>query len=161
MGQEHGVRIPVPDLFGPDINTFAVRVDIDKKLGGIQDFVDSLHGMFSADDRKEGNRIQDKQEGTGNPEEIAHHQVCGPGSLQVRQAVKHIKGVFAFLLNDVMDVYRKGFKTVGQGQLHGFDFGTVSNQRFMGGEAEIDDIPVIPDCLLHIRFHEQPELGEI
>ena len=60
-----------------------------------------------------------------------------------------------------MDVYRKGFKTVGQGQLHGFDFGTVSNQRFMGGEAEIDDIPVIPDCLLHIRFHEQSELGEI
>ena len=49
--------------------------------------------MFSPYQRKERHRIKDKEIGTGHLEEIPHHKVRGPGSLQLRQAVKNIEGV--------------------------------------------------------------------
>ena len=161
MRQEHRIRAAVPYFFRPDINIFAVSINVNEKLGGIQDFVDGLHGVFAPDNRKKRDCIQDEQEGTGNPEKVPHHQVRRPGGLQIGQAVKHIERVFPRLLNHIVDINRKRFKSVGQGQFHRPDFRTSGNQRLMVRETEIDDIAMIPDRLVHIGLHKQPELGKI
>ena len=112
MRKEHRIRIPVPDLLRTHIDAFAVRIDVDEQLGGVQDLVDRLHGVLSPDDREEGDRVQDEQERAGDPEEIAHHQVRCPGRLQVGKAVKDIERVLSFLFDHVVNVDREGFKAV-------------------------------------------------
>ena len=160
MGQEHGVGIPVPYLFRTDINILFVRVDIKEKLGGIQDLVDGLHGMPASDDRKEGDGIQDKEEGACDSEEIPHHKVRGPGRLQFRKTVKYIESVIAFLFNYVMYGDRKVLKSVGQGNINPFDLRALLYKGFMAGKPEIDNIPAVGDSLPDIRLHEQLKVGQ-
>lgn len=92
---------------------------------------------------------------------VAHHQVCCPGCLQIGKAVENIEGVFSFPFNDVVYIHGKGFKAVGQRQTDRFDLGAVGNQGVMACKTEIDDIPPVADCLFHIGFHKQPELGQV
>ena len=96
MGQEHGLGIAVPDLIRPHIYIFRIGVHVQEELCGIPYFCDSLEGVFSPYQRKERHRIKDKEIGTGHLEEIPHHKVRGPGSLQLRQAVKDVEGVPSF-----------------------------------------------------------------
>ena len=161
MRKKHRIGITIPDFFRPNIDVPAVRVNIDEQLSCIQDFIDSLYGMLSPDDRKEGNCVQNEKERAGDPEKVAHHQICCPGSLQIGKTVENVKGIFSFLFDDIMNVYGKGFEPVRQGQLNCFDLRMPCDQRLMPRKAEINDITLVTDCLLHIGFHKQPELGQI
>ena len=127
----------------------------------VENFIDRLNGMLSPDDREESHRIQDKEERTGDTEEIAHHEVRRPGGLELGKTVEHIKRVQSLLLNDVMDIHRKGFKAVRQRDPDCFDFRTFFYQRFMACKAEIDDIPAVLLRLPDIWVHKQPELRKI
>ena len=81
MGKEHGFRITVPYLYRTNINRPTVRINIQKELSGIQNLVNGMERMLSPYNGEKGHRVKNKQEGTGNPEEIPHHQVRCPGSL--------------------------------------------------------------------------------
>ena len=57
--------------------------------------------------------IEDKKERTCDAEKVSHHEVGGPGRLKLRQTIEHIEGIVSFFLDDVMDIDRKGFESVG------------------------------------------------
>ena len=160
MGQEHGIGGTVPDLLRTDIDVLAVRIgiDVEEQLGCTDDLVDGIEGMAAADDREEGDRIQDEQEGTCDPEEVAHHQVRGPGSLQLRQAVEDIEGILSLLFNDLMDLDGEGLEPVGQGNDHALHFRAFGYEFRMGGKAEVDDFPAVLLRLLDEGDRETAEL---
>ena len=113
--------------------------------------------MPAADHREVGDRIQLEQERTGEMEEISHHQVGCPRLLQFGKTVKNIKGVFAFLLDQVVDIHRKSLKPVGE--LHGnnaYAFLLRQNRRMLG-KAHIDQFLSFPDDLLRKSRGKQAE----
>ena len=117
--------------------------------------------MPAPDDREKGHRVQDKQEGTGDPEEVAHHQVRGPGSLQLRKAVKHVESIPAFLLNRLVDLHREGFKPVGQRHADPLDLRALRHQLRMARKPEIDDVPPVLLRLLHKGIREMAEFIQV
>ena len=163
VGKEHGFGIAVPDLLGPDIYRIPVRVRVyvQEQLGRIHDFGDRVERMPSADDREESDRIENEQERAGDPEEIAHHQVGGPGSLQLRKAVEHIEGIAAFRFDMPVDFHRKRFEPVGKWYDDSFHFRTFEYQLGMAGKPEVDDLPSVPFCLFHKRVRETAKLAEL
>ncbi|MBQ5575526.1 MAG: aspartate kinase [Bacteroidales bacterium] len=71
--------------------------------------------MFSSYDGEKRNRIQNKKEGTGNPEEITHHKVCRPGGLKLRKTIKDIKSILAFRINNITKSEKGYATTLGRG----------------------------------------------
>ena len=118
--QEHGVGIPVPYLLREDIHkiVFRVGIQVQEQLGGVEDSIDGVKGMPPPDDGEKGHCVQDEQERAGNPEEVAHHQVGGPGGLQFRKAVEHVESVFSFLFNDPMNLARESLEPMGKRNAH-------------------------------------------
>lgn len=81
-----------------------------------------------------------------------HHQVRCPGSLQLRQTVKHIEGVLALLLDHPVNIYGKGFKPVGKWNAHALDLRTFRYKLRMTGKSEIDDFSAVLFSLFHKRI---------
>ena len=87
--------------------------------------------------------VQAEQVRACQMEEVAHHQVRGPGLLQLRQAVEHVKGVFSLFFDGVMDGDGEGLEPVAQlhredlQPLHGLQYGRVLR------EADVDKVPVV------------------
>ena len=158
MGEEHGFGVAVPDLVRADVDLGLVRVHVQKQLGGIPDLGDGLEGMLPPDQREKGHRIQGKQIGAGYLEEVPHHQVRRPGCLQLREAVEHIEGVVALLPDDLMDRHRKGLEPVGELHVHDLDPRPLLKKRRVRGEADVDQIPSVPDRLLRIRLDKKAEI---
>ena len=117
--------------------------------------------MLAADDREEGNRVEDEEERTGDAEEVAHHQIGRPCRLQLRQAVKHIEGVLSLPLDQVVNIHRKILKPVVKRHLDGLHLRTVLHKRLVAREAEIDDVPLIRLRLADIGLHKQPKLRKV
>ena len=161
MRKKHRIRIPVPYLFRADIDILRSGIDIKEQLGCIKDLIHSLHRMLPSDNREKGYCVQDEQERACDPEKVPHHKICRPGSLKFREAVKNIERVFSFLFNSVMDVYGKGFESVGQRYIYRLYLRAVLNQRIMACKPEIDDISMILHSLPDIRLHKQPELRKV
>ena len=163
MRQEHGVRVPVPHLLRADIDRFPLRVRIyvQEQLGGIHNLGNRVKGMPASDDREKGHRVQDKQEGAGHPEEVAHHHVRGPGGLQFRKTVKHIEGIPAFLLDCLMDLHSEGFKPVRQRHTDPFYLRALRHKLRMAGKTEIDNVPPVLFRLLHKRNRETAEFIQV
>ncbi len=92
MRKKQRVRLPVPHLQRTDIQDglarARIRKHIQKKLRRLTDFGDRLRGMHPAEQRKIRNGVPFIQIWTGYAEEIAHHQVRGPGGLQLRKAIE-------------------------------------------------------------------------
>ena len=159
--QEHGIRIPIPDLLRTDIDMPLIGIHIDKELSRIQDLIDGLNRMLAPDDGEESNGVQDKKEGAGNTEEIPHHQIRGPRRLEFRQAVEDIEGIQTFPLDHIVDLHGEILKPMGQRDLHPLHLRALLHQRLMAGKPEINYVPPIRLRLLHIRLHEQTELRKL
>ena len=69
--------------------------------------------MLASYYREKGNRIQNKKKRACYLEEIAHHQISCPRSLKFGQAVENVESIKAFLLDNIMYIYRKCLKSVG------------------------------------------------
>ena len=112
------VRLPVPHLQRADIqyglSRARIRKHIQKKLRRLTDFGDRLRGMHPAEQRKIRNGVPFIQIRTGHAEEIAHHQVRGPGGLQLRKAVEEEERLSSRPLDDAVNLYRKNLKAVRQ-----------------------------------------------
>ena len=117
--------------------------------------------MPSPDNREKRHRVQDEQEGTGDPEEIPHHQVRGPGGLQFRQAVEYIEGIPALLLDHPVDFHREGFKPVGKRNADPLHFRAFRHQFRVAGKAEIDNPPPVLLCLFHKGIRKAPEFIQV
>ena len=154
MRQKHCLQVPPPDLFRADVNRPPVRIDIQKQLCRVLDFGNGLCRMSAPDQRKEGDRIQLKQKRTGDAEEIAHHQIRRPGSLQFRQAVKNVESVPAGFRNQVVDRDRERLKPVRQFNVYCPDLRMAFRQRRVRRETNINDLPPVPDGLIQIRIQK-------
>ena len=161
MGKEHGVGVSVPDLFGAHINFPVVRINVKEQLRRVEYLIDRLHGVLSADDGEISHGVQNEQERACYAEEIAHHQVRGPCGLQLGKTVKNIERVFAFLLDDIMDVHGEILETVGERDVDRLYARSVIDQRLVARKPEIYDVPFILDCLADVGFHEEPEIREL
>ena len=79
--------------------------------------------------------VQPEQVRARQMEEVARHQVRGPGLLQLREAVEHAKGVFALFFGEVTDGDSEGLEPVAQlhredlQPLHGLRDGACSAKR--------------------------------
>ena len=104
--------------------------------------------MPSADQREVGDRIEDEQVGTGQMEEIAHHQVGRPCLLQLREAVKHIECVKALALDQVVDVHGKGLEAVGQLDMLDLQPLSRGEDRLVFRKADVDQVSAVPDRLI-------------
>ena len=107
---------------------------------------------------KIGYRIQDEEKWTGQVEEVPHQQVRRPGRLKLRQAVKHIEGIIAFFLYDVVNLHREGLKAVGQGDLYNPQPLHRRKNRFMLREPDVKEVPSIPQGLFRERYRHCAEL---
>src|SRR5665647_268865 len=93
-----------------DIQLTLKAVNIQQYLGGFPNTGNCFKGMAVAQDRKVGDGIQIKKEGTSNDKKITDHQIGRPGQKQIGQAIKHIKNITAFLPDDIMNLSGKRFK---------------------------------------------------
>ena len=157
MRKKHRIGTAVPDLFGADENILFSRIYIKKKLGSVNDFVDGMDRMLSANQRKESYRVEDKQKRTGNSEKITHHQIRGPRRLKLGKAIKNIKSVSACLFNRIVNFDGKIFKTVRKRNSYRFNLGHIRDERFVARKAEIDYFSLVLYRLSDIRFHKKPE----
>ena len=174
MRQQHGLCVTVPHLLRANIHTGAptrflrkrfstfrsVRIYIQKYLRCITNPGNRLERVHSANQRKISHRIQAEQIRTGYTEKVAHHHICRPCRLQLRQAVKHIKSIVSFLFNQIVDLHRKIFKPVGQLNLRDFDSWPGLDQRRVAGKPHVNQIAVVRNRLIYKRVQKQMEFRQ-
>jgi len=110
--EEHGRRIPLPDLEGMDIQLAIDLIKVEQQLGCLADPGNRRIGGDIADNCKIGDRVQLVEIRAGHFEEIADHQVRMPVLEQIGQAVKDIKGLFTGRLDQMMDLGGKAFEAL-------------------------------------------------
>ena len=96
---------PFPDLFRPEKEFVPpTRKNVQQKLCGARNNVDRVKGVPAAQDRKIRDGVQREQEGTGQVKEISHHEISGPGLLQLGKTVKDIEGVTPFPFDQIVNI---------------------------------------------------------
>ena len=161
MRHEHRLGLSLPHLDRRHKDAVPHRVYVQKELRRLSDLVDRLIGMLPADHGEIGDRIELKEERTGQMEKIAHHKVRRPGDLELRQTVEHIEGVKAFFFYQIVDLHRKILKEMRQVDGHNFKPLPRCQKGLMRRKADIDQIPSVFYGLFDHRLHEEPEFAEI
>ena len=158
MGQEHLLRVAVPNLHGMQVDVFFIGINIQQQLCGIPDPRNGVKGMPSPNQREVGNGVQFKQIGAGHSEKVAHHQIRVPHGLQLGQAVEHIKCVPSLPGNLFMNRYCECFKPLIGIKLSHLYPTEVPQNRLMLGKSNIYNIPAIAHCLAGKGSREDSEL---
>jgi len=120
-------------------------------------FADPGHGFERVAASQNGeirDRIEFKQIGAGDDEEVADHQVRRPGQEQIGQAVKNVKDITAFIANDVVYLGGKRFKSGIGVQLIDFDSGTRLQKGGVVGKTHIDQTLIPGQGFLNIGGDE-------
>ncbi len=136
-------------------------IDIQQQLGCAANAGDGLKRVIIAEQGKIGNGIQFIQIRAGDHKEIADHQVRRPGRQQVRQAVKDIKGAFALLRNDGMNLGGKRLKSGICIQFNDSQAGLRFEEWFMLGKPHVNHLAVFPDSPLHVGDYKLLVLDEV
>ena len=108
-----------PDLFRPKKElVLTAGKDIQEELRGVGNNVDRVEGMSAAQYREIRDGVQRKQEGTGQVEEVSHHEIRCPRLLQFGKTVKDIEGIAPFPFDEIVNVNGEGFKEMGKGHMY-------------------------------------------
>ena len=158
MRQKHRLGIAVPDLFRTNKYILFARVHVKKKLCCVDDFVDGSDRVLSSDKRKERDRVEHKEERTGNSEKVAHHQVSRPSCLELGEAVKNIERVSACFLDCVMDFYCEILKAVRERNSDSLHLGHFGDKGLVTCKTKIYYLAPVLYRLSDVRLHKEPEL---
>jgi hypothetical protein len=153
MGHEHRGRIAVPNLDGVDVQQLPGAVNVQKNLCGLPNPGQRVKRMVAAHQRKKGDCVHFKQIRTGHAEKVAHHQVRGPGALQLGQAVENIENAAALTGDDVVNPGCKRLEALVGVQRKG-DRVPGGNKGGMLGETHIDQTAAVALCLFDEFCHE-------
>ncbi|OPZ59164.1 MAG: hypothetical protein BWY87_01139 [Deltaproteobacteria bacterium ADurb.Bin510] len=136
--EEHGGRVAVLDLERVYEAFAAIVVEVDQHLGGLVDARDGLVVVAVSDQAEVGHGVELEEVGAGDHEEVADHQVGGPGREQVGEAVKDVEGLAALDGGDGVDLLREEFEAAGGAQLAALDAFVLVQDGRVFGEAHVD-----------------------
>ena len=147
MRQEHGRRLALPDLDRLQVAAAFGPSDIDQNLRGL---ADACHGGVAVAAREQaeiGNRVEPIKVGTDDLEEIADHQVGGPGREQIGETVEDVEGAASVVRDQAVDVAGEGLEAAQGVDRDDLDARSGRDQGRMSAEAQIDDGAIACDGL--------------
>ena len=154
VDQVHHRGGAVLDLDRPDIETVTTVEDIQQELGGVGDRLHRRRGVGVPVDPEIGHGVQIEQAGAGEAEEVGHHPVRLPGLGEVGEAIEDIHGLGTGRLDHRVDLIDEGVEAIVRPRVVNLGVAVRGQQGRMGGEAEIDQPPLLAAGRLGIGGHQ-------
>ena len=139
MKHVHGGGITLFHLDRVNIDLIIIMVDIEKKLGGIDNGRSRIGRMLELLDREIGDRFHIEQEGTSQHKEVGKHLIAEPIRREVGKTIEDIASAAPVLVNDLVQIEHEALEPVLGIEHERLDIGIVYDQGRVLGETEISD----------------------